>query len=153
MSFIEKIFEIAKSNKKRVAVPECTNERMMRLAVKAHAEGLAEVVFVGDPEEIKDVSKEYGIDISGIQIADTKDVALKERLLERYDALPRKKIMGKAYVKMFLEKPLFMSLLLEAVGDIDCTYGGLDTTTSEFVMAASGILGLAEGCSNASAIA
>ena len=152
MSFIEKIYDVARKNRKKVAVPECTNERMMKLAVQAHADGLAEVVFVGNAFEIKKIAAENEIDISGIRIADTTDEAFKEELLERYDALPRKKIMGKAYVKMFIEKPLFMSLVMEAVGDIDCTYGGLDTTTSEFVMAASGILGLAEGCKNASAI-
>ena len=152
MDFIDKIYEIAKKNKKRVAVPECTNDRMMKLAVKAHQEGLAEVVFVGDLEEIKKVAAENNVDLSDIEIVNTKDETVREDLLSRYDALPRKKIMGKAYVKMFMEKPLFTSLVMEAVGDVDCTYGGLDTTTSEFVMAASGILGLAEGCSNPSAI-
>lgn len=153
MEFVENIYEIAKKSKKKVAVPECTNERMMKLAVKAHEEGLADIVFVGNAAEIKKVAEENKCDISGVSIVDTADVEFRESLLDRYAALPRKKIMGRAYVSMFIEKPLFMSLLMEAVGDIDCTYGGLDTTTSEFVMAASGILGLAEGCSHASAIA
>lgn len=149
MSFIEDIYKKAKQNRKVVAVPECTNERMMRLAVKAQGDGLARVVFVGDEAEICRVSEENKIDISEIQIADTKDAEYRQDLLERYGKLP-KRAMGRAYVSKYMEKPLYMSLVMEAVGDVDCTYGGLDTTTLEFVMVVTGIIGLAKGCKNAS---
>lgn len=152
MSFIESIYEKAKANRKIVAVPECTNERMMRLAVKAHGEGLAQVVFVGDQAEIRSVASAAGIDIAGIRIYDTGDEELRNQLLERYGALP-KRAMGKAYVRKYMDRPLYMALVLEALGDVDVTYGGLDTTTLEFVMVVSGIIGLAPGVKNASGMA
>ena len=48
MSFIEEIYARAKANRKLVAVPECTNPSMMRSAVRAAADGLADIVFVGE---------------------------------------------------------------------------------------------------------
>lgn len=47
MPFIDTIYQKAKENPKRVAVPECTNPRMMRSAVQAAEDGLAKVIFVG----------------------------------------------------------------------------------------------------------
>ena len=130
MNFIDSIYAKAKQDKRKVAVPECTNERMMRVAAKADSDGLAEVIFVGDRNEILQTAEKSRIDISRIKIADTSDEDYKRDLLERYGMLP-KRAMGKSYVSKNMKKPLYMSLVMEAVGDVDCTYGALDTARVE----------------------
>lgn len=144
MSFIDTIYEKAKQNKKRIAIPECTNPNMMRAAVKAAADGIADIVFVGDAGECKKAAAEIKIDLSGVTVVSTADTGYQEKLVEMYAVLP-KKILGKKYIASNISAPLFMALVMEAVGEADCTFGGLDTTTTEFVLAASGVLGLAEG--------
>jgi len=144
MSFIDTIYEKAKQNKKRIVIPECTNPSMMRSAVKAAADGTADILFVGDALECKKTAVKNGIDLSGVTVISTTDTAYQEKLVAMYAALP-KKILGKKYIANNITKPLFMALVMEAVGEADCTFGGLDTTTTEFVLAASGVLGLAEG--------
>lgn len=144
MSFIETIYERAKANPQRVVIPECTNPSMMRAAVKAAADGLAKVTFVGDAEKCKSVAAENEIDLSGVSIADIHDSAYQLDLVERFGQLPRRGFSAKSVSKR-ISNPLYMALLMEAVGDADCTFGGLDTTTTEFVMATQGILGLAPG--------
>jgi phosphotransacetylase len=47
-----------------VAMPECTNEIMMRAAVRVVDEGIADIVFVGDGT-IEAVARKGGIDLSG----------------------------------------------------------------------------------------
>lgn len=145
MGFIDDIYAKAKEVKKRVVIPECTNEHMMRSAVRAAADGLAEVIFVNKKDEIEKTAEENELDLSQVKIVDTGDETYKADLLERYGNLP-KKGLGKKYISKRLSNPLYMALVMEAVGDADCTFGGLDTTTNEFVLAASGIVGLAEGC-------
>ena len=144
MAFIDNIYKKAKENKQRVVVPECTNPNMMRSAVKAAEDGLADVIFVGDAETCKKVAAENEIDLSKVKIADIYDTAYQEELVERYGQLP-KKVLGKKSVAKRITTPLYMALVMEAVGDADCTFGGLDTTTADFVMAAQGVLGLADG--------
>ncbi len=144
MGFIETIYDKARQNKQRVAIPECTNEIMMRAAVRAADAGIADVVFVGDGSEIEATAKESGIDLSAVTIVDVSNEAYREQLVERYAELPNK-IMGKKSVARRMDEPLYMALVMEAVGDVDCTFGGLDATTYEFILAASGIIGLAEG--------
>ncbi len=145
MAFIDSIYEKAKAVKKRVAVPECTNPSMMRSCIKAAGDQTAEILFVGDKEQIQQVAREQGLDISGIAICDINDEAYIADLTERFGEYPYKSL-GKKYVSKRMNNPLYMALVMEAVGDADCTFGGLDTTTNEFVLAAGGIIGLAENC-------
>ena len=151
MGFIDTIYERAKQNKQRVAIPECTNEMMMRSAMRVADAGIAQVVFVGDQSEIETVAEKIGADLSKVTIVDTHNETYKEQLVERYGELP-KKAMGKKSVARRMEEPLYMAMVMEAVGDIDCTFGGLDTTTYEFILAASGIIGLADGVTTPSAL-
>lgn len=144
MGFIDLIYEKAKKEKKRIAVPECNNPSMMRSCVKAAVDGMAEIIFVGDRENCEKVAGENNIDLAGVKIVDINDIEYKEKLLEKYAKLP-KKVLSRKSVEKRMESPLYMALTMEAVGEADCTFGGLDTTTYEFVMAAQGILGLAPG--------
>lgn len=144
MSFIDSIYAKAKANKKRVVIPECTNPSMMRAAVRAAADGLADITFVGDASVCAKVAAENGIDLSGVTVADINDKAYQDDLVARFAELPRRGFSAKSVAKR-IENPLYMALLMEAVGEADCTFGGLDTTTTEFVMATQGILGLAPG--------
>jgi phosphate acetyltransferase len=150
MSLIDSIYDKARQHRQRVAIPECTNEIMMRAAARAAKAGIADIVFVGDRSEINAVARKCGIDLSAVTIAEIGDETCRERLIERYAELPNK-VMGKKSVARRMVEPLYMSMVMEAVGDVDCTFGGLDTTTYEFILAASGIIGLAEGVTTPSA--
>lgn len=151
MGFIDSIYEKAKAQKRTIAIPECKNEYMMRAAVKANQDGIANIVFVGVPAEIEEAAAGYGLDITGIRIVDVADEAYKENLLERYDAMPQK-VMTKKFVAKRIGDPLYLATLIEAVGDADGTLAGIDTTTYEFVLAANSIIGMDKGCPTASGL-
>ena len=145
MAFIDSIYEKAKQNPGRVVVPECNNPSMMRSCVRAAADGLAEIIFVGDAQTCWKVAAENGIDLGGVAIVDSNDLAYQQELLEKYAALPAQAFSAKSVEKRMKKSPLYLALVMEAVGEADCTFGGLDTTTMEFVMAAQGTLGLKPG--------
>lgn len=151
MGFIDEIYERARASKKRVAVPECTNPSMMRSCVRAAEDGLADIIFVGDGESCRKAAAENKIDLSGVRIADIKDAEYVAGLVEKYGELPKRGFSKKSIQKR-IAAPLYMALVMEAVGEADCTFGGLDTTTMEFVMAAQGTLGLAPGVTAPSGI-
>lgn len=151
MSFIEAIYEKAKANNKCIAVPECTNPSMMRACERAVKAGMAEIVFVGDTSEIQKAANQNQINLSNITVIDINNEEYKAQLIERYAAIPNMP-MGKKYITRRINNPLYMALVMEAVGDIDCTFGGLDTATYDFIIAATGVIGLAEGVFAASAL-
>ena len=141
MSFIDSIYEKAKAVKQTIAVPECTNEYMMIASAKAFHDGMADIVYVGDPAEIQAAAEKYGLDIAGIRIVDVNDEAYKAELLDKYEAMPEK-VMTRKFVAKRIGDPLYLATLLEAVEEADGTLAGIDTTTYEFVLAANSIIGI-----------
>ena len=133
MSFIDSIYEKAKAVKQTIAVPECTNEYMMIASAKAFHDGMADIVYVGDPAEIRAAAEKCGLDIAGIRIVDVNDEAYKAELLDKYEAMPEK-VMTRKFVAKRIGDPLYLATLLEAVGEADGTLAGIDTTTYEFVL-------------------
>lgn len=151
MSFIDSIYEKARNDKRKIVVPEYSNEYMMKAAVKASRDGIADIVIVGEQEDVEKKAEGFGLDITGIRIVDVNNETYKAELLERYDAL-EKKAMPKSFVAKRVSNPLYLATLLEAVGEVDGTIAGVDTTTYEFVLAATSIIGLEKGVPTASGL-
>lgn len=149
MGFKESIFEKARANKQRIAIPECDNVTMLKAATRAHREDIADIIFVGDKDKVAEIAGNEGVDISGISFYDIKDEAYQEEIVEKYFTLPGV-IMSRKSITKRMSQPLYRALVMEAVGDCDCTFAGIDATTFEVVMAATGIIGLAEGVATAS---
>lgn len=149
MSFIDTVMEKAKANRQRIAVPEYKNEYMLKAAVKANADKIADIVIVGDPTAVKEAADRLGLDLTGVAIADATDEGYRDALLDRYDAMPTK-VMPRKFVEKRVKDPLYLATLMEAVGEVDATIAGVDTTTYEFVLAANSIIGLEKGCPSAS---
>lgn len=149
MGFIESVYERARACRQRIAIPECDNPVMLRAAIRAQEIGIADIVFVGDREKVARLADEQGVDISEIAFYDVNDSVYQEELLERYFQLPNV-IMGRKSIARRMVQPLYRALVMEACGDVDCTFAGIDATTFEVVMAATGIIGLSTGVTTAS---
>ena len=144
MSFIDSIYEKAKADVKTIAIPEYDNDYMMKAAVKAHHDGIANILLVGPAAEVQARADELGLDIAGIPIADPGDETFVSALLDRYAALPEK-VMPKSFIAKRITSPLYLALVIEAVGDADGTLAGVNATTYEFIMAANSTIGLKPG--------
>ena len=53
MDLISSIIERAKANKQRIVLPEATEERTLTAADRALADGIAEIILIGNPDEVK----------------------------------------------------------------------------------------------------
>lgn len=149
--FMNSIYDKAKKNVKTIAIPEVTNEYMIKAAAKATADGIANIILVGNPEDVTATAGKAGVDVSGIRVVDVNDTAYKEELLDRYNNSPDK-AMPTSFVKKRIDHPLYLATLLQAVGEADGTLAGVDTTTYEFVLAAKSIIGMQPNCPTASGL-
>lgn len=61
------------SHKARVAIAPCAESFVLRAAVQAAAEGVAEPVLVGDPDATRRVAEADGLDISAFRMIDQPD--------------------------------------------------------------------------------
>jgi len=67
MNTIEKIKQRAKSNIKKIILPETDDIRVLEAASKTQKEGFAEVILIGKEEQINLLSSKNNIDLTSIK--------------------------------------------------------------------------------------
>ena len=151
MSVIDKIFEKAKENPQRVAFPEATNEKMMQAAYEAGSEGYIIPVLVGDEKEIRAAIAERGYKEEVFTIVDVHDEELIASLVEKYTSLPDTRLKEKA-LRRRMEDKLQFAMVMQAAGEADVTFAGIDYTTGDVLLAGQMIIGLKPGIESVSSI-
>ena len=65
MALIDQIIARAKSNKQRIVLPESLEERTITAADKALADDLADIILIGNKEEIMALAQKLGLNHIG----------------------------------------------------------------------------------------
>ena len=68
MSFIENMKEEAKKEIKTIVLPESEDLRILEATQIVLEEGFANIVLIGNPDDINKLAKENNVDITGAQI-------------------------------------------------------------------------------------
>ena len=130
MNFIDRIKERAKSDKKRIVLPESMDKRVIEAAEKIIKEDIAEVVIVGKKEDILEISQGY--DISKAIIVDPFTEEYTEELINELVELRKSK--GMTYdeaKKLLLEDYMYYACMLVKDGKADgCVSGACHSTSN-----------------------
>ena len=129
MNFIDRIKERAKSDKKRIVLPESMDKRVIEAAEEILKEDLAEVVIVGKKEDILEISQGY--DISKAIIVDPYTEEYTEELINELVELRKSK--GMTYdeaKKLLLEDYMYYACMLVKTGRADGIVSGACHSTS-----------------------
>ncbi|MEA2072322.1 MAG: phosphate acetyltransferase [Campylobacterota bacterium] len=70
MMFEYKLFELARTNKKRIVLPESSDERILRAVEIILRREVADIILLGDSEEIRKNYLRLGLDLSDASIID-----------------------------------------------------------------------------------
>ena len=151
MSVLEKLYEKARLNPQKVAFPEATNEKMMQAAYETGRDGYIVPVLVGNEAELKELAVQRGYETSVFTIVDIHDEAYKNQLIEAYVNQPGRMLKAKALGRR-MENPLYFAMVMQAVGEADVTFAGIDNTTGDVLLAGQMIIGLKPGISTISSI-
>jgi phosphate acetyltransferase len=151
MNILDYVYAKAKADPQRVAFPEAHDETMMRAAHEAASKGLVKPLLVGDKPALEALCAKRGLDGGLFSYVDVADVTYRDDLIERYTSLPGVLLSAKSLSRR-MPDPLYFALVMEAVGDADCTLAGIEKTTGEVILAGQTIIGLAEGVSTISSI-
>lgn len=129
MNFIDTIKERAKKDKKRIVLPESMDSRVMEAASKTLAEGIADIIIIGKPEEI--LKSSNGFDVSGATIINPYESELTEELINLLVELRKSK--GLTYdeaKKLLLEDYMYYACMLVKTGRADGVVSGACHSTS-----------------------
>ncbi|MEV7519826.1 phosphate acetyltransferase [Streptomyces sp. NPDC091371] len=84
MMFEHELLERARSERRRVVLPEGTEERVLRAADVVLRRGVCDLTLLGEEQAILKKAADLGIDISGAQLIDPATSPLRERFSEYY---------------------------------------------------------------------
>ena len=150
-SILDQIYAKAKENPQKVAFPEATNEKMMQAAYETGKDGYIIPILVGNAEELKALAAERGYDLSVFTIVDINEEEYKNKIIADYVALPDTRLKEKALGRR-MQDPLYYAMAMQAVGEADVTFAGIDNTTGDVLLAGQMIIGLKPGISTISSI-
>jgi phosphate acetyltransferase len=132
MTLIEKIVARAKSDKQRIVLPESLEERTITAADRAIADGLADIILIGNPAEILALADKLGLKNIGkatiIDPATSPKTAEYANLL--YELRKNKGMTPEIAAKTVLD-PLYFGCLIIKSGDADGQISGALSTTGE----------------------
>ena len=144
MSLIETLIEKAKQNPKRVALPECEADKTLLAARRVLDDGIGTPVLVNDPAVIRETADRVGVSLEGMEIVDITDEAARDAVIARYMQYPKLMLSEKG-CKRKMKNPMYYAMIMEAAGDVDCTFCGHVNTTGDVLIAAQQTIGMQDG--------
>ncbi len=146
MDLISQIVERAKANKQRIVLPEGTEERTLKAANQILTDGVADLILLGNPDEIMGLAKEWGLgNINKATIIDPENHAKKEEYAQLLCELRKKKGMTIEEARKLVVDPLYLGCLIIKAGDADGQLAGARNTTGNVLRPALQIIKTAPG--------
>ncbi|MFJ3700131.1 MULTISPECIES: phosphate acetyltransferase [Streptomyces] len=87
MMFEHELLEQARSDRRRVVLPEGTEERVLRAADVLLRRDVCDLTLLGDTDVIRKKAADLGIDLAGTHVVDPQTSELRQGFAERYAAL------------------------------------------------------------------
>lgn len=148
MDLMQGIIARAKADKQRIVLPEGTEERTIKAADRLIADGVADVILIGNPADIQKLATEYGLtNIAKATIVDPKNHAKKADYANLLFQLRQKKGMTEEKAAVLVENPLYLACLMIKAGDADGEIAGAMNTTGNVLRPALQIIKTAPGMS------
>ena len=114
----------AKSDPKRLALAEGTDEKMIRAAYQLEEEGIAEPILLGDREEISRIAAELGLSFDPT-VVDPAERSLDEYADRLYELRSRKGITRGEAADLVAKDTNYLGSVMVEMGDADAMLTGL----------------------------
>jgi phosphate acetyltransferase len=148
MNLIQDILQRAKANKQRIVLPEGTEERTIKAADRVLGEGIADLILIGNPDEIYSLADNYGLkNMDRATIIDPKNHAKKQQYADLLLRLRREKGMTPEKAAGLVENPLYLGCLIIKAGDADGEIAGAKNFTGDVLRPALQIIKTMPGIS------
>lgn len=132
MELLDSIKLNARKHNKRIVLPEGYEERTIKAADIAIEEGLAQIILIGDPVEIKSHAVKLGLkNLGKATLVNPKSHAKKDHYIEMMVELRKAKGMTKEEASKLIEDPLYLGVLMIKNGDADGEVSGADHATGD----------------------
>ena len=146
MNLLEHIVARAKSDKQRIVLPEATEERTLRAADRVLADSIAELILIGNPDELKELAAKWDLhNIDKATIVDPLNNPKAEEYAELLAELRKKKGMTIEQARELVKDPLYLGCMIIKTEGADGQISGALSTTGDTLRPALQIIKCAPG--------
>lgn len=137
MNLFERLTARSKANPQRIVLPEGTEPRTLSAADRIIADGLAEIILIGNKNEILTMANELKLEnIPDAVIIDPADEEVIDRYAPLFFELRKKKGITMEEARLTTANPLYLGCLMVKAGDADGQVAGAMNTTGNVLRAA-----------------
>ena len=148
MDLVQQIIERAKSNKQRIVLPEATEERTLKAADRVLADDVANLILIGNPDEIHRLANEWGLThIDKAEIIDPENNPKSEESAALLTELRKKTGMTIEKARELVKNPLYRRCMIIKTEGADGQVSGALSTTGDTLRPALQIIKCAPGIS------
>ena len=146
MDLLQQIVARAKANKQRIVLPEAEEERTLKAADRVLADDLADLILIGNPDNIKKLAAEWGLqNIDKATIIDPLNNPKSEEYAELLAELRKKKGMTVEQARELVKNPLYLGCMIIKTEGADGQISGALSTTGDTLRPALQIIKCAPG--------
>ena len=132
MDLLQQICARAKSNKQRIVLPEATEERTLRAADKVLADEIADIILIGNPDEVKGLAAKWGLThIDKAELIDPENNPKSEEYAQLLAELRKKKGMTIEQARELVKNPLYLGCMIIKTEGADGQISGALSTTGD----------------------
>lgn len=137
MKLFDKLTANAKSHKQRIVLPEGNEPRTLTAADRIIADGIADIILIGDPNEIYHLADELKLsNIVKATIVNPADESVIDRYAPLFYELRKKKGISMEEARLTTANNLYLGCLMVKAGDADGQVAGAMNTTGNVLRAA-----------------
>lgn len=133
MGFIETIKGQAKSQKMKIVLPESYEERNLKAADIILQEKIADIVLIGKPYKITELSKEYNLNLENAEIIDLETIDFFGEYVDELWKMRKSKGMSREDAIRLLKDPIYFGVMMLQNGKVDGLVSGAVHSTADIL--------------------
>ncbi|MCH9721287.1 MAG: phosphate acetyltransferase [Actinomycetia bacterium] len=150
--FAYQLMERARSDRKRIVLPEGADDRILQAAGRLLRRGIASLTILGVESEVRSRAAELGVDLSTATVIDPRTSELCEQFAEQYAEIRRRKGVTVEQAREIIHDVSYFGTMLVHNGIVDGMVSGAAHTTAHTVRPAFEIIKTQPGVSTVSSI-
>ncbi|MDR3664823.1 MAG: phosphate acetyltransferase [Mycobacterium sp.] len=150
--FTHQLQDRARSDRKRIVLPEGDDDRILRAAGRLLARSVADLTILGDEPTVRARAAELGLDLSAATVLNPRTSALSDQFAAQYAEMRRHKGVTIEQAREIIHDGSYFGTMLVRGGMVDGMVSGAVHTTAHTVRPAFEIIRTAPGISTVSSI-
>ena len=143
MELIERFKEQARSDPRRIVLPESDDDRIVQAAAQAAAEGIAQPILLGEPSEVQQRASHLKVKLDEVSIVDPASFPELDSYVAAY--CQRREIEERVARRLISKRILIFGAMMVSMGGAEGMVAGAAHATARVLEAGGLAIGLADG--------